>query len=181
MTFEIILNADDYLNQSLFLASKSKMIRNKKRRTLIILFGAFVMLALSSYLNEGPSSPWWAFLICGLIFVSLYPIYQRYLYKKHYKKIITNTYKNRFGKPVQVEFKDDELLTKDYSGESKIHLVQLEHIYEIGAYFLLKFETAEVLILPKNQIPMEDFNVILTQLIQKYNLPFSQELNWKFK
>jgi len=181
MKFELTLNEEDYLIQSLYAASKSELVRKRRRTTLMLLGFAFSLMALSSYLGNDLSFTWWDFLIMGLILIVCYPLYQRILYLRHYRKSVAETYKNRFGKSSQLEFRGDQLLTSDYVGDSKLNLGQLEQVYEIGLYFFLKFKSAEVLILPKDRIPMEDFKAVLNQLIDKYHLPYTQELNWKFR
>ena len=181
MKFELTLTEEDYLIQSLYAASKSELVRKRKRTTSIQLGLGFSLMALLSYLGNNLFFSWWDFLIMGLILVVGYPIYQPISDLRHHRKYIAETYKNRFGKTSQVEFSGDQLLTNDYVGDSKLDLGQLEQVCETGTHFFLKFNTAEVLILPKDSIPLEDFKVLLNQLIDKYQLPYTQELNWKFR
>ncbi|WP_442591489.1 YcxB family protein [Pedobacter sp. AW31-3R] len=181
MRFALTLTEEDYLTGSLFISSKSKLVKRRRRKTLIILFGAFMLFSISSLLEERPTIKWWEIIIFAFIFIFLYSFYQRWLYQRHYRKNIAETYKNRHGKPGWIEFTEDQLLSADFAGESKINLEQLEYIYEIRRYYLIKFKTAEVLIVPKAEIPEEDFRVIINRIIKKYNVPFTQELEWKFK
>ncbi|TDQ10997.1 hypothetical protein [Pedobacter metabolipauper] len=181
MKLEVTLNEEDLLNQSLFAASKSEQLKKKRRESLVFVFGCFVVISVLSTFKKDSSMPWWGFILIGLGFVGLYALYQPSLYKRHYRKTIAEIYKNRIGKVDQIEFGNNKMFHQDYIGESTVGLEHLEHVYEIGAYFFLRFKTDETVVLPKAQIPVEDFRIVLNQIINKYQLPFTQELDWKFK
>lgn len=181
MKIEIVLNEDDYLNQQLFAASKSKTVRKNRRNTIIMLIAAFSLVTISEFLKSHLPLPWWVLLILGLLFILWYPRHQRNVYIKHYRKHISEYYKHRFGKLSQIEFLDGQLLIKDYVGEARLDLAHADHLYETRDYFYVKFETAEVLILPKGQLHLTEFSAFLRELSTQYTIPFTQDLNWKWR
>lgn len=181
MKFETTQTKEDYLYLFLFSSSKSKLAKKRRRNTLIILSGMFIVISIEAYLAGGHLFKWWEVLIIGTIFIYLYTFYQRNLYIRHYKKNVAENFKNKFGKTASVEFSDEQLITGDYAGESKLNLEQLEHIYETGTYYIIKFRTADGLVVRKEEVSDSEFRALIKRLTEKYNIPFTQELNWKFR
>jgi hypothetical protein len=122
------------------------------------------------------------FLIFGIISFIFYPFYQRWRYKKYYAKFIADTYKNRFGQIVNVEFTESTIETEDITGESKIHLTEIENVTETANYFYLKLKTGEHIIIPKSKIKsVSELKTTLRQLCIKLNIDFIENLNWRWK
>ena len=181
MKFEIILKEEDYLTHLLFVASKSKLVKTRRRTTLALYLAASVLLSFSTYHGHNSFLNWWQILLLGVLFVFLYAFYQRYLYRKTYRKSIVEQYKGKMGSRKEIEFVDEQLFIRDYIGESRINLSKLQRIYETGAYFYLKFESSETLILPKSQIDSEELKTVLKALITRFNIPVIEQLDWKWR
>lgn len=181
MKFEIILNEKDYLYLTMFMESKSGYFKKRKWKMPIILIVVFTFMSASSYVEDKSIFKSLGFLLIGLVLAVIYYFFLRGTFIRNIRKSVEKTYSDRFGKPMLLEFQDHQLLKSSYSGETKIFMEQIAHVFETNVYFLIAFKTGEVLIIPKAQTPLEDFKILLNKLKEQYKFPFEQELNWKFK
>lgn len=180
MTLKYSLDEDDFLQHSLFTATKSERIKKKRRKNWIMVTSAVFCLALIFYFSENMHEVYY-WLIFGVITLFFYPSYEKYQYKKHYQKYIAETYKNRFNETSTVIFDEDNIETSDRTGEMKINLSEIEKIIETTKYFYLKMKTGETLIIPKFKIEnLDNLRNILEKLAIKLNINFEDDLNWKW-
>lgn len=181
MKLEYSLEKNDYVTFQLFAASKSCGIIKKRRNNKIILPLIYLGLAIISFLIEGIGLSI-IFLIIGLLWFLFYPAYERKKYFKHYDKYIEENYKNKFGKVETLYFEEDYVLYKDYIGEGKLFLSEVEELNEIGKYFFLKFNSGVSLIIPKVKIDnLEQFSQYIKSLVSRLNRKHKIELNWEWK
>jgi len=181
MKLQYSLEKNDYVTFQLFTASKSNRIIKKRRNNKILPPLIYIALAVVSYYLEdiGLSV---AFIIIGLLWFLFYPAYERKKYLRHYEKNIEENYKNRFGKLETLEFNEDYILSKDYSGEGKIILSEVEELNEIKEYFFLKFNSGVSLIIPKYKIDnLEQVSNYLIGLVSGLKKKHKVDLNWKWK
>jgi hypothetical protein len=120
------------------------------------------------------------FLTTGILSIFFYPIYQKWYYKKHYRKFIAETYKNRFGQPEEMKFTEEWVEVKDVSGESKIKLAEVESITETGSYFYLKLRTGGDLVIPKKIPEIDLVRLRLKELCNKFNIAYHSDRKWKW-
>lgn len=156
-------------------------MKKRRRKTLIFLFVAFVLISLSAFHLNNVLFRCLLALAIALLVSTAYYFIQRNRFAHSLTKNVFETYKHRFGKSLHIEFTADQLLTVGADKETKINLTQLEEINETGSYFLLKFKSGERLIVPKAQVSANDFSLLVQQIVEKYAIPFTQELNWKFR
>jgi hypothetical protein len=121
------------------------------------------------------------FLIVSGLSLTLYPIYSRWRYKKHYSKYVDDTYKNRFGEQSSMEITEDAILTKDKTGEVKINKTEIEEINEIQDYYFLRTKTGVSLIISKTKTDdIENIKKEIRSLVDK-GVKHNIELNWKWR
>ena len=180
MNIQYQLNREDFLQHQLYGASMKKGIKKKRLKSWLMNTFIFVLLSAVFYYYEVFMMSYYfaAFAIITLIF---YPFYQRRLYKKHYEKHIDENLKNSFGHSVEVRFNDSDLLASDYTGESKINYSSFEKIIEISSHFFLKLTNGSMVIIPKSEIKSEEVRDTLKSLSKKVTIPYSLELDWKWK
>ena len=181
MKFTFALDKKDYLSYALFTASKSTLIRKKRKQTIFLLSGFFIFIALSSYSKNTTSYGLLISLISYMLIIGLYIFFQKYIYKRNIEKGVLETYKNLFKRTIHVEILPAEIIIKDQVGESRLDPAQLDNIYETGTYFFLRFKNFRTLIIPKEQLPADEFTQNVNDIIQAYNIPFTQQLHWKFR
>lgn len=181
MNIQYQLNREDFLQHQLYGASMKKSIKKKRWKSWLMSTFIFVVLSGVFYHYEVFMMAYYfaAFAIITLIF---YPFYQKRLYRKHYEKYIDENFKNSFGHSVEVRFNDSDLLASDYTGESKINYSSFEKIIEISSHFFLKLMNGSMVIIPKSEMENEEeVRDTLRSLSKKVTIPYSLELDWKWK
>ncbi len=181
MTLTYKLNENDFLQHQLFIASKTDRIKQQRTRTWLIYSASLLLLSLMFY-QSGNKIMTYYFLVFGLAFLCLFPLYQKRYYKNHYQKFIAETYKNQFEQIANIEFAEDAIKTNDITGESRINLTEIENITETSGYFYLKMKTVVHLIIPKAAIEdVDNLRKELRNLCGKMTISFINDLTWKWK
>ncbi|HMJ46781.1 MAG TPA: YcxB family protein [Ferruginibacter sp.] len=181
MKLEYSVAQNDFLQHQLFIASKSERIKSKRRNSWLLITCASLSLAFVFYQGDNKFMMYYClgFAVLTLLF---YPLYLRFHYKKHYRKFIEDTYKNRDGEIATVIFNDNNIETFDKTGESKINHSEIEEITETGEYFYLKMRSGGSLIVPKRKIEaIDDLRTLLQRLGNRLNIKFVSDLNWKWR
>jgi hypothetical protein len=180
MTLTYSLSQDDYLNHQLFVASLSERVKMQRRRSRIMWSIGFLSLTWLFYLNDNHVLAYY-FLAASIFYIFFFQYYSRWYYKRHYKKFVNETYKNRFGKISNVIIDEEHIEDFDESGETKIPISQLENIYETTDYFFLKLKSGGHLIMPKKQIPNLDLvKDELNAIADRQKLRVIEMKNWKW-
>jgi hypothetical protein len=180
MKFEFICSENDYLMNTLFWVSRSKEATKSRRINVLVRVLLFLVAAFSAYMNNSFYVAGFA-LSCALAIVFLYPIYQRSFYKKSYLKYIRTIYKDRIGKMLTIDFKEDVVWTKDETGESEMNLSEIVEVHETGDYFFIKFNSGDALFLPKDRVQVGDFLTVMDRLSAQYQLKMDKALYWVWK
>jgi hypothetical protein len=181
MAFTYVLNENDFLEYQLFIASGSSRIKKLRLRNWLVVSGCFLLLSLLFY-QTGDKLLTYYFLAIGVISLCFYPSYQKWHYKNRYQKFIADTYKNRIGQAVHVNFMEDWIETNDLYCESKIKLNAIENITETSDYFYIKMKTGGHLIIPKSKIDnLSSVEGRLKELCTKLSIQFICDLKWRGK
>ena len=85
MTFTYILTENDFLQNQLFVASKSKRVKKQRIKSWITVSLVFLVLSFLFY-ESGNTIMTYYFLGLGILAVCLYPFYLKWFYKRYYKK-----------------------------------------------------------------------------------------------
>jgi len=149
------IHEHDFVALYLFIFSKSQIIKKKRRNgwivlTIIFALGFFYFLAKKD-----------TFMCISSAFVTImtllfYPIYFNWRYKKHYQKVVKNTYAKRFGQTEHMEIHLDVIVVKNAIGESKIKTSEIKEIDETKDYFFLKISSDDLFFLPKKELTSVD-------------------------
>ncbi len=181
MTLTYTLSEYDFLQHQLFIASKTQRTKNQRTKTWLIYSVAMLLLSLMFY-QSGNIFMTYYFLVFGIVFFCMFPFYQRWYYKNHYRKFVTDTYKNRFDRVVSVTISGEGIETSDFTGESKINLTELESTIETSEYFYVKMRTSGHLIIPKMKLSnIDSTRIELKDLCKELSIRFTNDLNWKWR
>ena len=177
------LDENDYLTYQLYTASKTPRIRRARIRGWIL---TTVTLLCSAYLFFESYNDFlgYYFLVASALSLTIYPIYSRWRYKRHYKKYIKDTYMNRFGQESELEISNDVIVTKDKTGEGKINTTEIEEINEIKDFYFVKVKTGVSLIISKVKADSKDLEAIekaLKELADKKRIKWNVDLDWKWR
>ncbi|MBL0742537.1 YcxB family protein [Chryseolinea lacunae] len=174
------LTEHDYLTYQLYTASKSPSVRKGRLRRWLFTTITFAAMAFL-FADRDDLFLFYYFVVATLLSLTLYPFYSRWRYKRHYEKYIREVYKNRFGEEATVEIGDEQLVTKDKTGEGKFNISGIEAVNEIADYYFIKMVTGPSLIVPKRNPDIDKFRSDLTSLVATHGIAHNVELDWRWK
>ncbi len=181
MKLNFNLYENDYLQHQLFVASKSTRVAKQRRKSTGIVFLSFLALSFLCYISDNKFMMY-GFLIGSILSIIFYPNYLKQHYYKHYRRFISDTYKNRFNEPIEVIFTESTINCIDITGETKINLSSLEEITETEKYIYLKIKTGGHLIIPKSKIEdIKNVELYLVSLALRLKINYHKEFDWKWR
>ncbi|WP_268225708.1 YcxB family protein [Sinomicrobium oceani] len=177
MNLNYKLTLSDFLEYQLYASSKSDIHKKRRRNSRVIVPILFLLYGL--YLTKKDQNHI-RILVFGITAISwfvFFPFYSKWRYKRHFEKHVKENYKNRINTPVEIDFDENSVYTKDFTSESKINGNELKELIETRNHFFIKLTTDLALIVPKHSIENQtEFKKIVTELGAKY----VDELNWKW-
>jgi len=178
MTLNYELTEDDRLQNLLFTASKSEVVKKTLKRSWVVNSLLMFILCLLFFITHNRVLGYY-FLILGIIFACFFYSYLRWKYRK---KLIKHVQQAHIGNlPCITTFTYEFMETEGSTGSTKIYLAELKDAYETGEYFFLRFKTGSTLIIPKNQIDVNLFKNELLTILNRLKIRLIPELNWKWK
>ena len=181
MTLNYSLTENDFLQHQLFIASKKASIKKQRIKTWLIYSGSMLLLSFLFY-QSGDKVMTYYFLIFGIVCLCFFQLYQKWYYKRYYRKFIAENYKNRFGILANINFTGEYIEMSDITGESKINLTEIENTTETGDYFYLKMRTGGHLIIPKQKLEhVDQVRQELKILCEKLSIDFLDDSKWRWK
>lgn len=178
MTISYALTADDYLVNNLYGSSKSDLHNKRRFRSRVIIPLLYFVFALFSYFSNGNEKMALIFGCVAILWFALYPRYSKWRYKNHFKKTIKESYKNRIGQTVSVEFKENNLFSKDLTSETSIDYIEFKDLVNLRDHYLLRLQNDLTIVIPKHAI--EDVSFLPT-LFDQLGKPVVDEINWVWK
>ncbi|MBB6237978.1 hypothetical protein HDC90_002604 [Pedobacter sp. AK013] len=180
MTLKYTLREDDYLNSQLFISSKSKITKKNRKKNYLIVTFSLLIIGFLMLIRENNFFAYYL-LFLGILALFLYPKYQAWFYKRHYRNHVKNNMQNWFNESNVIEFNDNFIETSDKTGLVKINITEVDQITEINEYFYIRTKSNQYLIVPKDRVDDESTRFFLTTLANKLNIEFVSELNWKWR
>ncbi|RAK70426.1 YcxB family protein [Hymenobacter edaphi] len=174
------LQADDFLHYQLYAASHSPVVRRSRLRSWIIITLAFVSLAYIFY-QEHVTSLMVYFALLAVASAALYPLYSRWRYKRHYRKHIETNYQGQIGATVVLELTDSLLRSVDKASRNELQLRELYQIVETSQAFLLRYNPAGAVIVPKNQVDVAALASELHRLANLNGIEYVDDQSWQWK
>jgi hypothetical protein len=182
MELKYTLTENDYLQQQLYLASKSKLIKKQRKMAKFLILIILLLICFLFYVNN---DLWFAYYFGGLGIVCFFlsPFLLRKSYQKSFAKYVQENFKNRIGIISTLLFKEDVL--EAYSeniGSSEVKFSAFENISEIKDYFFIALKTGVSIMIPKSEvIDVEAVRSELKMITEKIGINFISELDWKWK
>jgi len=177
MELEFKITEQDFLDYQLFSASQSARIQKRERNGHIGLTVGFLLTALYFFFVSDDLTMAIYFGICGLLNFFFYPKYFKWIYKKYYKKYGREVYSKRFDKIVHIDFKDETIISKDFTGEGKYFIKEFENTSETSQHFFIKHSAGVSLIIPKREL--KDINEVRSR-ITALGISINDYKDWKW-
>ena len=177
MKLEYILEEKDFIDYHLFSISENKKARKMLNTTKFILVGLFIYIGINMYNKNNIEFAIILGIMAVLTFIFFNKLYKSKL-RKHFSKIVKNSYAKRIGEKETMEFNSEYIITEDKTGEGKTKISEVEKINETKDNFFIKLSNGSSFIVSKN-------GIINIELIKKkwkeLNIPISENLTWEWK
>jgi c-di-AMP phosphodiesterase-like protein len=174
------LESEDYLNYQLFVASKSKNIK-KKRRFIRILWPVLHLIIALSFFYWDQTAIAIYLLIMSIVWLVFYPKWDRIHYINHYKKFIKENYTSLSEKAV-VEFHPEFIFLSDSKSEGKVNWMKFKEIIETEDNSFLRLDNAQSIVLPKKKLSnWGEIKTFLQSKSAEMGISYTPELDWKWK
>jgi hypothetical protein len=178
---EYPLQADDYLQYQLYVASKSKRIQKKRKNSKIGLPIIYIFFSIVIYFYSN-SLLSFLFIAIAIAWYFLYPVWEKHHYIKHYKDFIDENYKANKEEKIVLEVNETYLFIKNNGSESKVNCSEIATITELNQYLYIHLNSGQTLIVPKSRTNNLDELIATLKLIEKkYSIEYKTEPNWEWK
>ena len=177
MTIRYELENSDFLAYQLYAASVSEQHKKQRLRSRIII--PIIYMIFGGYLayNNRDLISGIVFLIMGLLWFIGHPRYARWRYKRHFRKHIEATHKNRVNQPIEIDFNTDHIHAKDITAVSTIKGSELKALIETAQHFFIKLTSDMAFIVPKSAI---DNHSLFKHKILQFGAEYVDERHWKW-
>ena len=177
MKIEYILKERDFIDYHLFSFSENKRTLKIMNISKFLLSGLFIYYSIDMY-NNGQVGVAIILAILAILILLFYKkIYQSKL-KKHFTKIVKDSYFKRIGEKETMEITSEYIITEDKTGEGKTKISEIEKVNETKNNFFIKLSNGSSFIVPKNGI--ENLEHIKSKW-KELNIPISENLDWEWK
>ncbi len=181
MKLEFTLSEQDLLTHQLFAMSKSKRVMKRRAKGKLFLLLIYMAIGLFIWNRNGVVVGAIFFLVCLPLYF-LYAYMERKQYVKHIGAFVVEQFKTRGDKKTILMIGDTQIDMKDGDNESVIPLTELEAAYETGSFYSLELKSGQSILIPKNHLTEPgDTASLLRQLTQRLDIPYEEQLNWKWR
>ena len=180
MEIEFSAEKEDFLVHQLFVSSRSKYTLSRRKRNRILIPVLYLAMAGLLYaLNMKAASI--IFAIVAVLWFFLYPLYSRWLYKRHYARHIDEHYKGQIGKKGKLSVTEEHIGLVNEASDSKVKLSEVKNIFELPAHFLIQLESGVSLVIPKEKVASDLLCKFIEKLEEFTKMKRKDETNWKWR
>lgn len=179
MELNYTLLKEDYLAFNLYHTSKNPQIKKQRTRSYIIMIICFVLMAF--FLHTLGIEFYYSVPVFAILLI-IYPLRIGSIFKNSMKRQVEMNYGDAYAEQVFVTVSGEYIEIKDYRTLSRVNIPYIKGFSEIEGYFFIKLTSLSYIIIPKRHFQDTEFiRKQLFDLSKAYNLPFDQELDWKWK
>lgn len=147
-------------------------------------FSLMVIIMLFGWLSgqefdKGDMTMGLFYLITGVFLVTYILFIGKYLVKNRLMKMARSTHIDSFNTKEMVAVKEDVIYLKSVAGETLLNMGWLKEILEVADYFFIVTKNTSGIILPKNQLNDFEVNSFIEKILDKVDIPLTQDLKWK--
>lgn len=183
MKIKYAISDEDYLQYLLFTASESREIKIKRMKSWLIVPVIYIIIAVVFFfLYDGFFNYYvLAFTAIALVWLAVYPRYQKRLYVRHYRKYVNKNYLHRTGRINVVELKGKNLYVNDGVNESRFALSEFVSISETRDYIFPMMKSNLGMIIPKREVNKKELVKFVKAFSKSTGLKVKDKFDWKWK
>ncbi|MDR3273133.1 MAG: YcxB family protein [Flavobacteriaceae bacterium] len=148
---KINLSEDDYVHFLMDQTKKNPQLQKNQKRGKYLFFTMFLALAATFFFLKNYTLVIY-FVVFGILFLFLYPLYMRWFYRNYYKKNVIKQLKDTDKSESFWTLGDRQITEKRNSNEATIQTADIQNVEEIEKYFYIHLKSGTTLIFPKNQL-----------------------------
>lgn len=172
------LSNSDFLEYQLYTSSKSKVQNTRRFRFRTLFTIVYIGFGLFSYFINDNAPLALIFAAIAILWYLFYPMYSKWVYKRHFRKHINEHYSNRINTSMEMEILQNSILIKDATSQSSIDATGIKDLIEIKDHFFILSKTDMALIVPKKSIgDIAEFKETVADL----GVSYVNALNWRWK
>lgn len=143
----------------------------------------FIILSLLLFEKKALFVEGMLFFSFGILWLFLYPVYQRWLYVRHYTRDIKEHYNPNKLTNITLDIADTHLQLNDQMGVSNVNTNSISSLSELPTAFYIHFaDINQTLIIPKREIPdISQLKNRLQQLAETLNIDYNHYVDWEWK
>lgn len=173
---------EDYLTYQLYMASKSKEVKVKRRRNWLLIPLIYLVFSALAFFIGKQKNIALVFSLLAAAWLIIYPFYARWVYKDKFKKAIIKNNKEIFGKKVTLAIENNNLKISDTQNTSSKKLADIVSIHEISSHIFIKLKKGSSIIIPKvGLIASKDFINLIQTMSKQTGVKIEKELKWKWR
>lgn len=176
MTINYSLSQDDFLQYHLYTSSHSELARKKRQRSRLLLSIGYTAVG-SFFLFKEDKNMGLTFILMGLLWFAVQPIYVRYRYKKHVKAHLKESLKGAVDRPISLTISDKQISTQDGENEAQFAISELSRFVELPQHFFIEVVSSGSIIIPKSAISNQQQFI---QELKKVGLDYADHTAWKW-
>lgn len=189
MILKYSIGADDFLNFQLFTASESPIVKRRRLKSKL----AFAILYIAFGLFFVVDARWIyasTFFALAILWFFFYPLREKRMYERNYKKFILDNYRNRFDKEATMEITNEYIQTKDGVNKGKASLNEVDEFIEMPTAIYIRLKSAQTFMLPydriefveNSEVKSVDEMILKLKAISAANgVKYSNNLAWKWR
>lgn len=180
MKLNFLLRVQDYLQFNLYVSSKTERVMKRRNRNRLIIPIFYALLAayflyIHAYVAAG------LLFLFGFLWFLFFRKYEAKRYVKYFLKHIQDNLSKSIDKPVEILLGEEDIYAKSPENESKMTWQSLIKVVEIPQLFLLMMDRGVAILIPKDQVDETSVRALLEEKAAEYHIPFSEELDWKWR
>lgn len=178
MTIKYSLSFDDCMQQQLYMADKSPLIKARRRRSHLLIPLAYVGFGIYAMMsgNQGVAAA--VMFAVALIWMIFYPKYSQWRYKRYFHKWINERHKDIIGTPIEMKIQDNEIELQTEGVRSAIDWSEIDSLVRFDKQFLFLLTSGSSIIIAQNA----DYSAeAFIEAIENRGLPILDERNWEWK
>ena len=179
MTLQYSLDEKDYLQHQLFIASQSPLVKRKRRRGRVIVPAMYFGCGIYFFSNDVTIGAI-AFFLFAVAWFLFYPLWDKGVYVKYYKKGLDEHYKHRYGRLAVTELNEEYIRELDGDNEAKFSASEVISIDEIPGAIYVRLKTGTSVIIPASQIN-DSVRSGLKELAATWKVAYTEDQQWKWK
>jgi len=172
------IKEDDYLTYQLFVASGIKELSLKRKSRWFFFSVLYSTIAIVLYFFTRQKDMAIILGVLSLLWIIIYPIYTRVLYRNKYRKYIRKNHKEMFNQTVRLKIEEANIKISDSQNKSRVLCEDVKGIYEISHHYFLGLKKGGAIIIPKRA---ENNGAFVAYLNKNHQTPIIKNLTWKWR